>query len=65
MSALVSVSDAVRVFGATTEMIIDAAGLTLGELEHAAAEYGLIPERFLEVPILRESDLKAIAHRIS
>lgn len=61
---MLSVGEAADRLGASTDEIIDAAGLTLGELEHAAGECGLIPERYREVPILSESAVAVLAGRI-
>lgn len=49
---ILSISDAARRLDATPDEVIDAAGLTLGELEQAAQQCGLIPERCHEAPIL-------------
>lgn len=62
---ILSISEAAGRLGATTDEIIDAAGLTLGELEHAAERCGLIPERYREAPILDASDVESLADRIT
>ena len=61
---ILSVSEAAQRLNANTDEVIDAAGLTLGELEHAASRCGLIPERYREAPILSESTVAALAGRI-
>ena len=62
---IISISDAARRLGASIDEVIDAAGLTLGELELAAEQCGLIPERYREAPILSESTVAALADRIT
>lgn len=62
---IISISDAARRLGASIDEVIDAAGLTLGELELAAEQCGLIPERYREAPILSESGIEVLAGRIA
>jgi len=62
---ILSVSEAADGLGATTDEIMDAAGLTLGELELAAERCGLIPERYREAPILSEAVVASLADRIT
>lgn len=61
---ILSISEAANRLGATVDEVIDAAGLTLGELELAAEQCGLFPERYREVPVLSESTVAALAGRI-
>lgn len=62
---ILSVSEAARRLGATADEVVEAAGLTLGELEHAAQQCGLLPERYREAPILDEHNLNTLIDRIS
>lgn len=57
---ILSISDAARRLDATPNEVIDAAGLTLGELEQAAQQCGLIPERCHEAPILPEETVDGL-----
>lgn len=50
---ILSISEAARRLDASVDEVIEAAGLTLGEeIEQAAQQCGLIPERCHEAPIL-------------
>lgn len=62
---ILSISEAAERLGATANEVIDAAGLTLGELESAAEQCGLFPERYPEAPVLPESRLDLIVSRIA
>jgi hypothetical protein len=61
---ILSISEAAHRLDATPDEVIDAAGLTLGELEQAAQQCGLFPERYHEAPILSESDVDALVGKI-
>jgi hypothetical protein len=65
VSALTSVNQAADLLRATADDVIDAAGLTLGELEHAAAQAGYCTTCYRMVPVLTDSDLRTIAARLS
>jgi hypothetical protein len=60
-----SIGEVAHRLGATTDEVLDAAGLTLGELELATEGCGLLPERYRETPVLPEGALKVIAERIN
>ena len=62
---ILSISEAADRLGATTDEIIDAAGLTLGELEAAALDCSLLPWRYREAPILSEAVVASLADRIT
>ncbi|WP_009477414.1 hypothetical protein [Rhodococcus sp. JVH1] len=64
MSALVSINQAASRLGVAPAEIVDASGLTLGELEHAAEQDGLDACQYRQVPVLSKSDLDVIAQRI-
>ena len=62
---IISINDAAERLGATADEVIDAAGLTLGELEYAAEQCGMFPERYREAPILPESRVESLVSRIA
>ena len=51
---ILSISEAARRLHASVDEVIDAAGLTLSDIEHATQQCGLIPERCYDAPILPE-----------
>ncbi|KAF0964656.1 hypothetical protein [Rhodococcus sp. T7] len=59
-----TVNQAADLLGVSPEEAIDAAGLTLGELELGAVEIGLSVTDFRNVPVLRQQDLRVIASRL-
>jgi hypothetical protein len=59
-----TINQAADLLGADTADVIDAAGLTLGELELGAVEIGLSVTDYRNVPALREQDLEVIASRL-
>lgn len=61
---MLSISEAAQRLDASVDEVIDAAGLTLGELEQAAQQCGLIPERCYEAPILPADFVEVLAGRI-
>jgi hypothetical protein len=63
VSAL-TVNQAANLLGVTADDVIDAAGLTLGELELAAEQDGLCATRHRDVPVLTERDVSVIAARL-
>ncbi|MGV9870569.1 hypothetical protein [Rhodococcus koreensis] len=62
--SIYSVNQVADMLGATAGDVIDAAGLTLGELEHAAGQHGLSATRYREVPVIEERHLEVIATRL-
>jgi hypothetical protein len=62
---ILSISEAAHRLHATTDEVIDAAGLTLGELEAAAHDCGLLPWRYREAPILDETAVASLVGRIT
>ncbi|MDF3305597.1 hypothetical protein P3H15_11255 [Rhodococcus sp. T2V] len=65
MSALISVNTAAHRLDVHPDDVIDAAGLTLGELEHAAEQHGLSAHSYREVPVLTEHDVDVITARLT
>lgn len=61
---ILSVIDVARRLGATVDEVIDAAGLTLGEIELATQQCGFIPERCYEAPILPEETVDQLGDRL-
>ncbi|WP_342338670.1 MULTISPECIES: hypothetical protein [unclassified Rhodococcus (in: high G+C Gram-positive bacteria)] len=59
-----TINQAADLLGADTADVIDAAGLTLGELELGAVEIGLSVTDYRNVPVLRKQDLAVIASRL-
>ncbi|QSE88914.1 hypothetical protein JWS13_10000 [Rhodococcus pseudokoreensis] len=59
-----TINQAADLLGADTSEVIDAAGLTLGELELGAVEIGLSVTDYRNVPVLRQRDLEVIASRL-
>lgn len=64
MSTLVSVNQAAAQLGVTSSEVIDAAGLTLGELEHAAVIDGFDASQYRQVPAIDANHLEVIATRL-
>jgi hypothetical protein len=62
---ILSIREAAHRLDATPDEVIDAAGLTLGELEHAAQQCGFFPERYHEAPILDETTVASLVGRIT
>ncbi|MBA8958193.1 hypothetical protein JOJ86_001484 [Rhodococcus percolatus] len=63
MNAL-SVNQAASTLGVTPDEVMDASGVTLGELEHAAELAGLDAYQYRQVPALTTHDLEVIAGRL-
>ncbi|KXF54640.1 hypothetical protein AXA44_40530 [Rhodococcus sp. SC4] len=59
-----TINQAADLLGVSPEEVIDAAGLTLGELELGAVEIGLSVTDYRNVPVLQEQDLAVIASRL-
>jgi hypothetical protein len=65
MTGPLSINQAAYRLGVAPAEVMDAAGLTLGELEYAAERDGLDACQYRQVPALRESDLAVIAAGIA
>ena len=65
MSAHISINQAAAHLRVTPDQVIDAAGLTLGELEHLAELDGYDTCQYRQVPVLTDHDLQRIADRLS
>jgi hypothetical protein len=61
---ILSISEAAQRLDASVDEVIDAAGLTLGEIEQAAQQCGLIPERCYEAPILPIETVDGLSSRL-
>ena len=65
MTGSLSINDVAFQLSIAPAEVIDASGLTLGELEHAAELDGLDACLYRQVPVLREGDLALIASRVA
>ncbi|GAF47369.1 hypothetical protein [Rhodococcus wratislaviensis] len=60
-----SINQAAALLHVTPAEILDASGLTLGELEHLAELDGYDPCQYRQVPVLTDHDMQRIADRLS
>ncbi|MDF3307852.1 hypothetical protein P3H15_22780 [Rhodococcus sp. T2V] len=65
MSGNLSLNDAANRLGVTPAEVMDAAGLTLGELEHFAELDGFDAYQYRQVPVLTDHDMNAITARLT
>ncbi|MGV9864552.1 hypothetical protein [Rhodococcus koreensis] len=63
--SLHSVNQVADLLGVTANDVIDAAGLTLGELEHAAEQHGFCATCYREVPVITEREVQIITTRLN
>ncbi|WAM13947.1 hypothetical protein [Rhodococcus sp. JS3073] len=63
--SLHSVSDVAEHLSVTADDVINAAGLTLGELEHAAEQHGFCVTCYRLVPVLSDREVQIITARLS
>ncbi|QYB05403.1 hypothetical protein I1A62_13540 [Rhodococcus sp. USK10] len=62
--SLYSVNQVADRLGVTADAVIDAAGLTLGELEHAAEQHGFCATNYRDVSVLTEHEVDVITARL-
>ncbi|MDV6246886.1 hypothetical protein [Rhodococcus opacus] len=60
-----TINETADILGVDAADVIDAAGLTLGELEADAIETGLGVHRHRDVPVLTERDLETVTRRLT
>ncbi|RZL82297.1 MAG: hypothetical protein EOP32_11965 [Rhodococcus sp. (in: high G+C Gram-positive bacteria)] len=63
--SLRSVNQVADHLGVTADDIIDAAGFTLGELEHAAEQHGYCASCYRQVPVISDREVQIITTRLS